>query len=92
MAVRACNPNHVRFFDPRLYETVVLLDQRGCGRSIPVGEVGYNTLELLVDDIERLRRIILSSSSSSSSSDNDDLNQSQQEVQVQDHGIQYWVE
>lgn len=66
----ACNPNHVRFFDPRLYETVVLLDQRGCGRSTPVGEVRYNTLELLVDDIERLRRIILSSSSSS---DNDDL-------------------
>ena len=59
----ACNPNHARFFDPELYETVVLLDQRGCGRSIPAGEVRWNTLELLVDDIERLRRIILPSSS-----------------------------
>ena len=27
-----CNPNHVRFFSPELYDTVILLDQRGCGR------------------------------------------------------------
>lgn len=68
----ACNSNHVRFFNPHIYETVVLLDQRGCGRSVPLGEVKYNTLELLVDDIEQLRHIIFSSSSSFSSSDNDE--------------------
>ncbi|KAL7531816.1 hypothetical protein ACHAXR_005807 [Thalassiosira sp. AJA248-18] len=50
-----CSPNHVRFFSPELYETVVLLDQRGCGRSTPLGETRDNTLELLVDDVERLR-------------------------------------
>lgn len=50
-----CFPNHVRFFSPELYETVVLLDQRGCGRSTPLGETTNNTLELLVGDIERLR-------------------------------------
>jgi pimeloyl-ACP methyl ester carboxylesterase len=61
----ACNANHVRFFNPALYETVVLLDQRGCGRSVPLGEVSYNTLELLVEDIEQLRHVIFSTSSSS---------------------------
>ena len=50
-----CFPNHVRFFSPELYETVVLLDQRGCGRSTPLGEVANNTLELLVGDVERIR-------------------------------------
>ena len=50
-----CFPNHVRFFSPQLYETVVLLDQRGCGRSTPRGRVEENTLELLVGDVERLR-------------------------------------
>jgi len=48
-------PNHVRFFSPELYETVVLLDQRGCGKSTPLGEVADNTLEALVGDVERLR-------------------------------------
>jgi len=55
----ACFPNHVRFFSPELYETVVLLDQRGCGRSTPLGETEDNTLELLVGDVERLRLHLL---------------------------------
>ena len=50
-----CYPNHVRFFNPELYDTVVLLDQRGCGKSSPSGETRNNTLELLVEDVERLR-------------------------------------
>ena len=54
-----CYPNHVRFFSPQLYETVILLDQRGCGRSTPLGEVANNTLELIVNDIERLRMHLL---------------------------------
>lgn len=58
----ACFPNHIRFFSPQLYETVVLLDQRGCGRSIPRGRVDENTLELLVEDVERLRVHLLEKS------------------------------
>jgi len=54
-----CFPNHVRFFSPELYETVVLLDQRGCGKSTPLGETRNNTLGLLVEDVERLRVCLL---------------------------------
>ena len=55
-----CYPNHIRFFSPELYDTVILVDQRGCGRSTPLGEVVNNTLELLVNDVEQLRLHILS--------------------------------
>ncbi|EED96159.1 hypothetical protein THAPSDRAFT_261176, partial [Thalassiosira pseudonana CCMP1335] len=51
-----CFPNHVNFFSPHLYEHVVLMDQRGCGRSVPRGQTQGNTLKLLVDDVEMLRR------------------------------------
>ena len=36
-----CFPNHARFFDPS-YFRIVLLDQRGCGRSTPRGELRGN--------------------------------------------------
>lgn len=49
-----CFPNHARFFDPTRY-TVILLDQRGAGRSRPRGSVVNNTLSYLVDDCELLR-------------------------------------
>ncbi|CAG1003797.1 proline iminopeptidase [Methylophilaceae bacterium] len=49
-----CNPNQRRFFDPAYYR-IILLDQRGCGRSRPLGETGDNTTDDLVDDIEQLR-------------------------------------
>src|SRR5574338_463409 len=49
------SPVHRRFFDPAAYR-VVLLDQRGCGRSTPRGEPHRNTTDLLLADIERLRR------------------------------------
>ena len=52
-----CNPNHSRFFDPSLYR-VVLLDQRGSGKSTPHGEVLDNSLPLILEDIEELRREI----------------------------------
>ena len=48
------SPAHRRFFDPCGYR-IVLLDQRGCGRSTPRGELRHNTTDLLVADIERLR-------------------------------------
>ena len=49
-----CNPTQRRFFDPAHYR-IILLDQRGCGRSKPQGEVAQNTTDALVDDIEALR-------------------------------------
>ena len=45
---------HRRFFDPAHYR-IVIYDQRGAGRSRPLGELNRNTTPLLVDDLERLR-------------------------------------
>lgn len=49
------SPTHRRFFDPRHYR-IIIFDQRGSGRSRPLGEVRRNTTELLIEDMERLRR------------------------------------
>ncbi|HAJ70464.1 MAG TPA: prolyl aminopeptidase [Methylophilaceae bacterium] len=49
-----CNANQRRFFDPKHYR-IILMDQRGCGRSKPEGETRQNTTDYLVDDIEALR-------------------------------------
>jgi proline iminopeptidase len=48
-------PVHRRFFDPAFWR-VVVYDQRGGGRSTPLGETQDNTPEHLVADIEALRR------------------------------------
>jgi proline iminopeptidase len=48
-------PAHRRFFDPAHYR-IVIFDQRGAGRSRPLGELEQNTTPLLIDDMERLRR------------------------------------
>jgi proline iminopeptidase len=48
-------PTHRRFFDPYAYR-IIVFDQRGSGRSTPLGETRNNTTELLVQDIETLRR------------------------------------
>lgn len=45
---------HRRFFDPAHYR-IVIFDQRGAGRSTPLGEITDNTTPLLVADIEKLR-------------------------------------
>jgi proline iminopeptidase len=47
-------PKHRRFFDPAAYR-IVVYDQRGAGRSTPLGELRENTTPHLVDDLERLR-------------------------------------
>ncbi len=49
-----CNPSQRRFFDPEHYR-IILLDQRGCGRSTPLGEVRENTIDDLASDIDALR-------------------------------------
>src|SRR5580658_10068548 len=46
---------HRRFFDPDFWR-VVIFDQRGAGRSRPLGSLADNTTGDLVADIERLRR------------------------------------
>jgi len=48
------SPTDRRFFDPARYH-IVLLDQRGAGRSTPSGECRENTTPLLIADLERLR-------------------------------------
>ncbi|HYD99744.1 MAG TPA: prolyl aminopeptidase [Alphaproteobacteria bacterium] len=45
---------HRRLFDPHYYR-IVIFDQRGAGRSQPVGELRHNTTGHLVADLERLR-------------------------------------
>jgi proline iminopeptidase len=49
------SPKHRRFFDPDAYR-IVVYDQRGAGRSTPLGELRENTTPHLLDDLERLRR------------------------------------
>jgi proline iminopeptidase len=46
---------HRRFFDPSFWR-VVIFDQRGAGRSRPLGSLEANTTRHLVGDIETLRR------------------------------------
>jgi proline iminopeptidase len=48
-------PSMRRFFNPKKYR-IVLVDQRGCGRSRPHGSLVANTTWHLIADIEALRR------------------------------------
>ncbi len=52
-----CAPDHRRFFDPERYR-ICLFDQRGAGRSRPLGALADNTTQHLLEDIETLRRHI----------------------------------
>ena len=46
---------HRRFFDPSIWR-IIIFDQRGAGRSRPLGGLSDNTTPHLVGDIETLRR------------------------------------
>lgn len=48
---------HRRFFDPEHYR-IIIFDQRGSGRSQPLGEIKNNTPESLIGDIEKLRHYL----------------------------------
>ena len=52
-----CRPHHHRFFNPTHYR-IILMDQRGCGRSQPHGELRDNTTHHLIEDIETLRVVL----------------------------------
>lgn len=49
-----CRPEHRCFFDPKRYH-IILVDQRGCGRSEPSGELRHNDTWKLVEDLEAIR-------------------------------------
>jgi proline iminopeptidase len=49
-----CSTKSRRFFDPARYR-IVMLDQRGAGRSTPYAELTDNTTPHLIADIEQLR-------------------------------------
>jgi proline iminopeptidase len=48
------SPMHRRLFDPGHYR-IIIFDQRGAGRSRPLGELRENTTDHLVADMELLR-------------------------------------
>ena len=49
------NPDQRRYFDPDHYR-IVIMDQRGSGRSRALADITDNTTQHLIADIERLRR------------------------------------
>jgi proline iminopeptidase len=51
------SPKHRRFFDPQAYR-IVIFDQRGAGRSRPVGALKNNTTQHLIADMEQLRQLL----------------------------------
>ena len=44
-----------RFFDPKAYR-IIQIDQRGAGKSTPYACLEENTTQLLVEDMEKLRK------------------------------------
>lgn len=51
------SPVHRQFFHPQHYR-IILFDQRGAGKSTPLGEWRDNTTALLIEDIETLRTML----------------------------------
>ncbi len=52
-----CEEYYRRFFDAERYR-IILLDQRGAGRSTPLAELESNTTADLVEDMERVREFL----------------------------------
>ncbi|MYC52234.1 MAG: alpha/beta fold hydrolase [Gammaproteobacteria bacterium] len=50
-------PEYHRFFDPDRYH-LLMYDQRGSGRSLPLGELRNNTTQHLIADLELLREML----------------------------------
>ena len=50
-------PDHRRFFNPEYYQ-IILFDQRGCGQSLPFGELEHNTTQDLIADMESIRQTL----------------------------------
>jgi len=52
-----CNAAQRRLFDPQRYRAI-FIDQRGAGRSLPLGETAENTTPDLVADCEEIREAL----------------------------------
>ncbi|MEE9452316.1 MAG: prolyl aminopeptidase [Gammaproteobacteria bacterium] len=52
-----CRSYHRRFFDPEVFR-IILYDQRGTGRSTPHSELGNNTTQNLITDLEAIRNYL----------------------------------
>lgn len=52
-----CEDWYRRFFDAERFR-IILLDQRGAGRSTPLAELEGNTTQALVQDLERVREFL----------------------------------
>ncbi len=52
-----CEFDSRRFFDPAVYR-IILVDQRGSGRSTPQGEIEGNTLQNLIGDLDQVRDLL----------------------------------
>ena len=52
-----CSVDDRRYFDPASYR-IILFDQRGCGRSTPHGELTKNKTQMLVEDMECIRKYL----------------------------------
>lgn len=50
----ASKPKHAQVFHPEKYR-IILFDQRGCGQSLPAGELKENTTQKLLHDAELVR-------------------------------------
>ena len=53
----APSDNSARFFNPKAYY-IVLVDQRGCGKSKPTAETRENTTQDLISDFEKIREFL----------------------------------
>lgn len=51
----ASKPKYRKFYNPEKYR-IILFDQRGCGKSRPLGELRENTTWDLVSDMEKIRK------------------------------------
>ena len=51
------NPMHRRYFNPEIYH-IILVDQRGSGKSLPHPEIRENTTQLLIQDFEQIRELL----------------------------------
>ncbi|MFC4892776.1 prolyl aminopeptidase [Pseudofrancisella aestuarii] len=47
-------PSYRQYFNPKKYR-IILVDQRGCGKSTPFAELKENTTQHLIEDFELLR-------------------------------------
>ena len=49
-----CSPIFRRYFNPKLYR-IILVDQRGAGKSLPHASLNNNTTQDLISDFEKIR-------------------------------------